>query len=302
MPNKSQSASPRELRISRATELIKKHPGWGKDRVNAELKSEFGSGLQRIAMARLKRETLSPTLTKEEKRAVTLVKRGLLPSEAREIAKFPITSLAVKEYVRERQKLIQTARHDKVPLASLNKQIKADWKIEGYTKRGKTDFQKVFEDYAKKLAKYENKKYEVIVEAPKRVTFTEEEYKIYKELRAHYFTKDEAEKLAKGSTSVNAFHSQPWRDAMNERVAWVKDKLAKGWKWSRILEEIKNYYRHGLKRSPFDFIRSSYNPLKAHKPPIEQDELTKALKRQRQAKTKAGRLAGRRLQHHFGRF
>lgn len=75
---KQQTQATRDQRIDRATELIRQHPDWGKDRVNAALQKEYGQGLQRIFVARLKSKTLAATRTPEQKRELTLIKRGLL--------------------------------------------------------------------------------------------------------------------------------------------------------------------------------------------------------------------------------
>jgi len=48
----------REERLAYARTLIITHPKWGKDRVNREVKTYYGTGLRRIDVARLKDTTL----------------------------------------------------------------------------------------------------------------------------------------------------------------------------------------------------------------------------------------------------
>ncbi len=301
MTNKPGARQDRQARIDRATELIQKHPSWGKDKVNAKVKKEFGVGLQRIFVAELKRETLKPTLTLEQKRTQTMVSKGLFPTEAKALSQFPLSAPALHAYLKERGELIRSAKHSGTPVASLNQQIKADWKFSGYTRAGKTDFSKIFNDYANKYAKFENIPVEKAITAPKAVSFDREQWKIYKDLRDHHFSKREAEILATGDTTVNAFNSQTWRDAMTARKQWVENLLRMGWKWPRIREEINAYYRKGTKRTPFDHIRK-YDSYKAPKPKADADELGRALGRQRRSrKPKSARRAASRIQYHFGR-
>lgn len=47
---------------------------------------------------------------------------------------------------------------------------------------------------------------------------------------------------------------------MKSRSDWIKDKIERGWEDDEITEELRNYYRRGEKRSPFDFLRIEYKP------------------------------------------
>lgn len=294
MPKRSEVT--REQRIARATELIRQHPGWGKDRVNSTLKEEYGQGLQRIFVARLKSETLAPTRTPEQKREQTLIKRGLLPSEAKALSSLPLTAPVMKAFIQERQAVLREAAKNDVPLAKINQQIRLDYRIGGYTAKGKTDYGKAFNDWAAKFIDREKLKKEVAYSAPQKVTYTQEQNDIRKELRAAGFTAYEARILAKGDNTVQAFGTQTWKDAMAARRKHIDDLKARGWKWPQIKRELDGYYRKGIKRTPFDHIRK-YDSYKAPKPKIGDEEFNKALKRHRQSKGK--KLATRRVKSYF---
>lgn len=55
-PSKREIA--RDRRIARASVIIKANPKWGRDRINAQLKQEFGIGLRKLYVNRLKRDIL----------------------------------------------------------------------------------------------------------------------------------------------------------------------------------------------------------------------------------------------------
>jgi hypothetical protein len=286
----------RDQRIARATELIKTHPGWGKDHVNKALQQEYGVGLQRIFVAHLKTETLKPTLTVEQKREQKLIDKGFLPSEAKPLSKYQITSPVMVNFIRERQQLIRQAKKDDVPRSKVTQQIKLDYRISGYTKKGKTDVDKALADWANRFIEREKLKKEVAYSAPPKVTYTEEQHRIFRDLRAHGFTKYEAQILAKGDTTVQAFGTQTWRDAMEATLKYYNDLRARGWSDQQITRERNGYYKKGIKRSPFDHIRK-YDSYKAPKPKADEDELGRALKRQKQ--TSGQRKATRRVKSYF---
>lgn len=295
---KKQTQATREQRITRATELIRQHPDWGKDRINAKLQKEYGQGLQRIYVARLKSETLAPSLTPEQRREKTLISKGLLPSEAKALSGLPLTAPVIRAFVQERQAVLREARKNDVPLAKINQEIKLDYRIGGYTRKGKTDYGKAFDDWAGKYIEREKIKKEVAYSAPGKVTYTREQNDIRKELRAAGFTAYEARILAKGDKTVQAFGSQTWKDAMAARTAYINHLKSMGWSWKQIKRELDGYYQKGVKRTPFDHIRK-YDSYKAPKPQVEGDELTKAIKRQKQRTSRGRKLATRRVQSYF---
>lgn len=300
MPNKAEARESREARIARATELIQDHPTWGKDRVNAEVKKEFGVGLQRIFVAHLKRDLTTPKLTIEQKRERTMVNKGLLPTEAKALSKFPITSPAMKEYIKERKKLYKEAAKFGVSKASVNAQLRSDWKMDGYIKRGKVDFDSIFSDFVKRISVVLRIPQTQAVKTVKPIEFSEAEITIYNELIKHGFTKYEAEILAKGNTTVKAFNEgNTWRDAMNKRLEYVNNLIKMGWTEEAIANQINSYYDTGRKRTPFDHIRK-YDSYKAPKPKADEDELRKALRRQSVARSSGRRKAAGRIQYAFG--
>lgn len=290
---KQQIQATREQRIDRATELIRKHPDWGKDRVNTALQKEYGQGLQRIFVARLKSETLAATRTPEQKRELTLIKRGLLPSEAKALSHLPITAPVMREFIRERQALLREAAKSDVPLAKINQQIKLDYRLGGYTAKGKTDYDKAFKDWAEKFIDREKLKKDVAYSAPQKVTYTQEQNNIRKELRAAGFTAYEARILSKGDNTVQAFGTAPWRDAMKERSKWIETQLSRGFTRAQIRRELNAYYKQGKKRSPWDFIRENYIPKRK----VVKSDFKETMARTK--KQRATRLASRRVKSHF---
>jgi hypothetical protein len=283
----------REQRIDRATALIQLHPGWGKDHINKTLQREFGVGLQRIFVAHLKTEVLKPTLTVEQKREHKLINKGFLPSEAKPLSKYQITSPVMVNFIRERQQLIRQAKKDDVPRSKVTQQIKLDYRISGYTKRGKTDVDKSLADWANRFIEREKLKKEVAYSAPPKVTYTEEQHRIFKDLRAHGFTRYEAQILAKGDTTIQAYGTRPWEDALTARMKYINDLTARGWSPQQILRELNSYYKQGKKRSPWDFIRANYQPKKK----VVKSEFKEAMARRRQQRST--RLASRRIKSHF---
>lgn len=74
----------RESRIKRAVELISDHPQWGKDRVNAQIKREFGVGLRTTDVAKLKQATLLVKPIVGKKRIDRLIELDIPPHLPRE--------------------------------------------------------------------------------------------------------------------------------------------------------------------------------------------------------------------------
>ncbi len=57
-------------------------------------------------------------------------------------------------------------------------------------------------------------------------------------------------------------NSPVWQSVMKSRQEWIQDKVARNWTEEEILREIMAYYERGEGRSPWDFIRAEYKPVK----------------------------------------
>ena len=93
--------STRQERLDYAKTLVRKHPNWGKDRINLAVKNEYGMGLRRVDMAHLKMEMVfdegkfaPPDAPPADQRIISmgfieaqqlLVSNGFLPKEVREL-------------------------------------------------------------------------------------------------------------------------------------------------------------------------------------------------------------------------
>ena len=64
-----------------------------------------------------------------------------------------------------------------------------------------------------------------------------------------------------------------WQDVINERKAWIIDKVDRGWSRDDIKQALSDYYAKGKKRNPWDFVKANY------KPPKKIDYLVAAKKR-----------------------
>lgn len=82
------------------------------------------------------------------------------------------------------------------------------------------------------------------------------------------FTPYEIQQISQATTSSGTSQtpvntdSPIWQAVIRSRRDWVEDKIARGWNWMEIRNEIENYYRRDAKRSPFDFLRAEYKPPK----------------------------------------
>lgn len=81
--------------------------------------------------------------------------------------------------------------------------------------------------------------------------------------------------------------SHTWAIAIGKRYRWVQDQKSRGLTNKQIADKINEYYRkRGIrKRSPWDFIRESYKPIK-------QLDFSSAIVARRQAKDRIARGLG----------
>ncbi len=80
----TEKAQNRAARIKKAIELITANPHWGKDKINAELKKEFGVGLRRQDIAKLKEISLTAKPTSGRRRLERLMELDIPPRVPRE--------------------------------------------------------------------------------------------------------------------------------------------------------------------------------------------------------------------------
>lgn len=56
--------------------------------------------------------------------------------------------------------------------------------------------------------------------------------------------------------------SQTWQAMINERASWVESLKNRGWTDEQIKREIQDYYTRRSGRSPFDFLKAEYRPIR----------------------------------------
>jgi len=122
----------REERLEYARLLIRRHPEWGEPRLNLSLKTEYGAGLRRVDLARLKQEMIfaegkytPPDDIAADNRIISmgfveaqqvLTSAGFLPKEIRELFSAHgvvdmLNSQPFKEMMRERRRWVKEMRH-----------------------------------------------------------------------------------------------------------------------------------------------------------------------------------------------
>ena len=122
----------RKDRFDYARQLIRRHPEWGEPRLNLSIRNEYGIGLRRVDLARLKQETIfaegrytPPDDIAIDNRIVSmgfveaqqvLTSAGFLPKEIREFFSAHgvvdmLNSQPFKEMLRERRRWIKEMRH-----------------------------------------------------------------------------------------------------------------------------------------------------------------------------------------------
>jgi hypothetical protein len=87
-------------------------------------------------------------------------------------------------------------------------------------------------------------------------------------LRAAGFLEWEIEKIAEGTLPDGSpqppinLNSPVWQRVTESRRNWVDDKIARGWSEADINTNIMDYYVRSPKRTPFDFVKAEYKPVK----------------------------------------
>ena len=132
----------RQRIINRAKQLIISNPIWGKDKINVQLRREFGVGLRRIEVAKLKKLVTkqSPILSQQQiylkQRQVTLQREGFLPQEAQYYSHYPISKPGLKSIRRFRASEIRNAIKKGVSRARIISYISDSYETKGYLDKG----------------------------------------------------------------------------------------------------------------------------------------------------------------------
>lgn len=243
----------KEVRVDRARELIRLHPEWGKNRINKELREEFGTGLRRIYVGRLKGEELYVKPSRVERRYQKLTKEGFLPTEARQLSQIPMSSPAMKQYRAERKAMVKAGERTGRPVRA--RQLQELYRLEGHWKEGKIQPLARLRSF---LRREEFLPWEEVPE--KRPRLTPEQRHIYERLRDAGFLPFEAARIAGAPSMPAAFNTVPMQQAMLHRTQWIEWLRSQGWTRKQIRREIEMYYRRDTKRDPWDFIRQEYRP------------------------------------------
>jgi hypothetical protein len=129
----------REQIIARAKELITQNPLWGKDRINKELRSEFGVGLRRIEVAKLKRVSPIPETARQVQLVVnrqqSLMKGWFLPEEAIHYSQFPISTAGMMTLRRFRRREADRAKKLGITGRRLNYYFRESYLARGFWDR-----------------------------------------------------------------------------------------------------------------------------------------------------------------------
>lgn len=251
----------REIRLQRARQIIINNPKRGKDSINQQLKGEFGVGLRRIDVAKLKAEVLLPNLTLADKRYNQLIRDGFLPSEARELSAEPITSPVMEKYRAERRKERAEMKKAGTSIKNQTSYIKADYILEGFAERKQI---KPLLRYADFISKFNPS---MLTPLERKDGMDIQQKTIYEGWRKAGFSTEEAHELTmgKGGVQVNCYavyHSDAGRKARLDRKVWIDSLLKRGWNLKQVKKEIDAYYLRAEKRSPFDFLKKHESPTR----------------------------------------
>lgn len=246
-------------REQRAREILKQSPNIGVKSLNKVLKEEFGVGIRDSDLSKIKTQVLErDVIFKREKQ---LIKDGFLPSEAKQLAQFPITTPDMIRYRTQRHHERQDLQQAGFDTKKQNQQLKIDMAIEGYTigkgKKAKINAVKRYQDFASAISKSEKP-------AREAVDLTGTQRDIYNKWRKAGFTAAEAKELTVGKDGVNVnswavFGSEPAKRARLDRKLYIEGLLKRGWNKDEIRKAIEIYYDK-KQASVWDFIRKDYVP------------------------------------------
>lgn len=262
----------RELIISRARQLINEHPDWGKDRINRELRVEFGSGLRRIDLAKLKGSIVQPVMREQATQLLryqTLRKEGFLPEEAQFYSQWAISQLGMKKVRRFRQSEINQALKHGIPTTKIPDYLKESYTARGFMSKGTIEPDKWNAEVFNELQKPLKNRQSVAIPADRfqfylnarqrkysagdslrlvsRISPTEwsQRLKEYDTLRRAYFTHWEALKIVTTKTKADKAGKRELQSLDLNNPVWqavIADRI----EFHR--QEIKRYMAKGLTR------------------------------------------------------
>lgn len=244
------SESTRQDVLKRAEELIKSNPYTGKDAINKQLRKEYGHGLRRIEVAKLKRRIsrYTPEQLRYHKKQITLIKEGFLPIEAKEFAKYPIARPGIQKIRRFRKSEIRNAVKAGIPKRHIKTYIRDSYQARGLVNpRGipspkkwvNAVYDEVVKPYKQRQpvlispAKYKDfriikqyqlnasENFDLIMNLPAHAI--EERISMYRRLRTSFFTHEEALTIVnariKGTNQLQSLDlsSEVWQQAMTAR-------------------------------------------------------------------------------------
>lgn len=254
-------------RIERAKQIILQHPTLGKDAINKQLRKEFGAGLRRIEVGKLKKRVTAqtPALSHQfflrQYRTKRLQEEGFLPEEAHFYSQFSISQPGLEKLRTFRKSEIRKARKSGITKQKIERYIRDSYGAHGWVDADNTirpDFwnKHAFEEILKKpqeretvLIKPENYRYfrrtiqqkfkpDEVLKMSQTVPATEwvERMASYKALRNSFFTHFEALTIITGTAKdVNGkivlqdldLNNPIWKDAMEARAKWANDEYLK---------------------------------------------------------------------------
>ncbi len=253
----------REQIVNRAKELIAQHPLLGKDAINKRLQAEFGHGLRRIEVAKLKRKTISPIIREQVltiRRYQSLKHKDFLPEEAEYYSQFPLRHAGMQKLIRQRTKESKDASEHGITQKRFPNYIRNSYLVKGFIdKQGRIDViaraHKLADELMKPLKKREPlvippERYDSFLNVTKQkitpkdafhlisvipITRLRERLNQLRTLREYHFSLDEALQIVTAMTVKDKEGKQYlqkldltnpyWIQCMDDRVRWFNDMM-----------------------------------------------------------------------------
>lgn len=309
----------REQIVSRAKELIVLNPLLGKDAINRLLRLEYGRGLRRIEVAKLKRATVIPETAREVQQTLNrrqaLTKEQFLHEEAIYYAQFPISTSGMLQLRRFRKTEVRKARQVGISSKRILPYIYESYKARGFIQRGRLDVNGWTRQVIAQLEKKPRQRHSVAIPPDNYVTYLKarktipaqdaidladkvpakywaERSRDYAILQQHHFSHWEIMQIITAQTSKGELQeldlTNPyWQMHMADRVKWYNDMIhvfmqrgmTRGQAHSATMRELRIYYDKDRKRKPWDWLKD-FSPTKGKGARKEIDFIVSARKRQ----------------------
>lgn len=219
----------RDIRVRKASVLIKQHPTWGYRRINKSLRKEFGVGLRAEYLSGVKQRRIEglPRVSKtvREKRAKQMI--------------IDHPSWGKRHINKELRKELGAGLRDDTVARLKEKTLTG-------RPRAKTGRKSVIQLLAEELI------------TPDLVAKTGIEEINHKLLSAG-FLKMEIRHILSAGNIPQLFKTKPFILMLQERRRWWREMRRAGFTNAEIVDAIRRYYSvEG--RSPFDFLRVEYKP------------------------------------------